>query len=442
MRDTATTVFTELLDFVNPTTRVPSLLKWDSLLRKCSFAGTQYTVDVATQIHVIGFGKAAPTMALAAEKIFSEDLTGGLVIGPPHSKADLNRIRLIQGSHPLPDEKSAQATEELLRYVDTIPEDSLVLNMVSGGTSALLCKPADPISLAELQQVFSLLLECGASIDEINTVRKTLSDVKGGRFLQKLRGKTVIDVVISDVPDDDLKTIGSGPTIAQKISYSEAINVAEHHDFMDKLPENVRSYLLSGKDQEERENVVFSTEDIPNHVSGIISSALGVASEAEKIFTSRGYDTFLVTPVWTGLIDEFEKHIWKTFQNIVQERNSSRPLALIFFGECTVNIRGSGKGGRNQELALRMALRMKERNQPTLFMSAGTDGIDGPTDVAGAVTDQRTIDRAVEAGVDPYEYLSNNDSYHFFRNVGGHIKTGPTGNNVMDLQFLLTEEEN
>lgn len=439
MRDTATSIFTDLLDFVNPSTRVPSLLKWNSALRSISFDDIELTVDADTQIHLIGFGKAAATMALAAEKIFSNDLTGGLVIGPPNSKADLNRIRLVNGSHPLPDEKSLEATEELLRYVDTIPENSLVLNMVSGGTSALLCKPAEPISLSELQRVFSLLLECGASIDEINTVRKTLSDVKGGKFLQKLRGRTVMDVMISDVPDDDLKTIGSGPTIAQEISYSEAVNVAERHSFMDKLPENVRNFLLSGKYREEREEFVFSTKEIPDHYSRIISSAQNVASEAEKIFAARGFETVLLTPAWTGLIDEFEKHIWETFQKIVAKQSSGRPLALIFFGECTVTIRGSGKGGRNQELALRMAFRMKERDQPTLFLSAGTDGIDGPTDVAGAVSDQHTITRAMKAGIDPNHYLSNNDSYHFFREVGGHIKTGPTGNNVMDLQFLLTE---
>lgn len=439
MRDIAVEVFRELLQFVDPSVRVPTVLTWDEKTRVCSVEDHRFSVPENSEIHLIGSGKAAPTMAVAAEKIFGSDLTGGLVIGPPDSEADLDKIKLIQGTHPLPDEKSLLATNNLLEYIEEIPEGSLVVNMLSGGTSALLCKPHDEVSLEELKVIYNLLLECGASIDEINTVRKSISEVKGGKLLQKLVGRTVIDIVISDVPDDDLKTIGSGPTTAQEISYRRALTVLSKHRLEEKLPENVLRYLKKQSDREEKQQSVYSTTEIKNHNSFIISSAITVAREAEKIFSSRGFETSLIEPVWTGLIDEFEEHITATMNRKLKESSGDKPVALLFFGECTVNIQGSGKGGRNQELALRMALRLKEFGHNSLFMSAGTDGIDGPTDVAGAVVDHLTCERAGEKDIDPEPYLKNNDSYHFFQKVGGHIKTGLTGNNVMDLQFLLIE---
>ncbi|TVQ65936.1 MAG: DUF4147 domain-containing protein [Balneolaceae bacterium] len=438
MQEKAKSIFLSLLEFVDPSTGMPGILRWNSEKRVCSFYEQSFKIGTDRQIHVIGSGKAAPTMAAAAEQIFSDDLTGGIVIGPPDSKAGLNRIKLLQGTHPLPDEKSVEATEQLLNYIEDIPDGSFVFNLLSGGTSALLCKPSDPVTLQDLQQIYSLLLECGASIQEINTVRKTLSDVKGGKLLQRLKGKTVIDVVISDVPDDDLEAIGSGPTTAQTISFDEAISVAKKYGLDRKIPEKVWSYLLKKREEELKGSEKQSTKEIPDHFSHIISSALSVASEAEIMFGKQGFETFLVKPVWTGLIDDFEEHIWDTFQKVLKNRKSGTPLVLIFFGECTVNIKGDGKGGRNQELALRMALRLRELSNSTIFLSAGTDGIDGPTDVAGALVDNQTIDKAIAKGIDPYPYLSNNDSYHFFRKAGGHIRTGPTGNNVMDLQFLIS----
>jgi glycerate 2-kinase len=372
------------------------------------------------------------------ETIFGEEIVAGMIIAPPGSKADLHTIKMLQGSHPLPDQTSYLASKKLVSFAEQIPPGSIVINLVSGGTSALFALPEEGISIDELRKVFQLLLQSGASIHEVNTVRKTLSQVKGGRFLNRLNHTILIDLVISDVPDDDLRYIGSGPTTAQEISFGESLAVLNKYSIFKDLPESVKTHLQTGLKREKEQNKIEATRDFDQHFCWIVSSASKVAKQTCSLLEKDGYQTELVTPAWSGLIEDFEK---KIVQKIDEYTNSvAKKQALVFYGECTVKVTGDGLGGRNQELALRMAKQLKNTERKLAFLSAGTDGIDGPTDAAGAVVDQKTYQQAKDKNIDPEDYISRNDSYHFFQKAGGHIITGPTGNNVMDIQIVLFGE--
>ncbi|MDX1642389.1 MAG: DUF4147 domain-containing protein, partial [Balneolaceae bacterium] len=359
----------------------------------------------------------------------------GFIIAPPDTEKKPSKIEMMEGSHPLPDENSLQATKKLISFIEEIPDNSLIINLLSGGTSALLCHPANGLKIEDFQKTYKILLESGADIHEVNTVRKALSEVKGGRLLSYFNNVTLIDLVISDVPNDELASIGSGPTTSQEISYDKAFKVLKKYMIWNNLPHEVRNHLADKMDEESQNGGAFQIGDMPNHKSWIVSSASKVAQKTKSMLEEKGYETTLVEPAWSGLVDDFEDHIMKQFEGL--KNNNSIKKALVFYGESTVKVTGDGLGGRNQEIALRMARQLKDYNQHLIFLSAGTDGIDGPTDVAGAVIDQTTYEVAKSNNIDPDEYIENNDSYHFFEKVGGHIKTGPTGNNVMDIQLLL-----
>lgn len=426
--------FEDILKNVNPRAFLPEIVRWNHDKRILSIYDESISLSDGQQIYVIGTGKASPTMAIAMENILGSDLEGGFIIAPPHTETSPLKIEMMEGSHPLPDEKSEQATKRLVSLIKKIPEGSIVINLLSGGTSALLSYPSENLSIEDFQTTYKLLLESGANIHEINTVRKVLSEVKGGRLLSFFNKVTLLDLVISDVPNDELASIGSGPTTPQEVSYDKAFKVLKKYLLWNDLPHDVRNHLACKMD-EESNGKSFQTKDIPNHHSWIVSSATKVASQTKNMLEEKGYETKLIEPAWSGLVDEFEDHILEKLQEILDD--DSEQKALVFFGESTVKVTGNGLGGRNQEIALRMAKRLKEYEKDIIFLSAGTDGIDGPTDVAGAVVDQNTYGEAESNGINPDEYIENNDSYHFFEKVGGHIKTGPTGNNVMDIQLLL-----
>lgn len=433
----AVNYFKTLLNNVNPGLFIPDVLQWLNINGELTIQGEKFQVGQSTGIYIIGFGKASASMAESIEKILGNRISAGYIIAPPGSAAKLNRIEMAIGSHPIPDQASINATNGLISFLKQVPDNSVVLNLISGGASALLCSPAKPLLLEDIQSVFKLLIESGATIQEINTVRKSISAVKGGQLLSALKGKKLFDLVISDIPDDDLKHIGSGPTVPQTISYTESIKIAEKFKIYDKYPVRVRNYL-SKKSGRPGSFLTGSGDcEIPAmHHTWIVSSATKVSKKAAELLTKHGYDTAIIKPAWSGTIESFEEHISDHLYQLI-EKTDSKKSALIFYGECTVEIKGDGLGGRNQEIALRMADKLQQYSANVAFLSAGTDGIDGPTDAAGAVVDQNSVQKAVKMGLNPNEYLQNNDSYHFFKKSGGHIITGPTGNNVMDIQLLL-----
>ncbi|MDR9364039.1 MAG: DUF4147 domain-containing protein [Balneolaceae bacterium] len=430
--------FKSVLKNVNPREFLPDVFQWNQESRVLSVYDEKFELNDDQKIYVIGTGKASPTMALAIEQILRPDLEKGFIIAPPGTETSPSKIEMMEGSHPLPDEDSENATKRLLSLIKEIPYDSIVINLLSGGTSALLCKPTDDLSIEDFQKTYKILLESGADIHEVNTVRKTLSDVKGGRLLSYFNDVTLLDLVISDVPNDELASIGSGPTTPQEISYDKAFKVLKKYMVWNDLPHEVRNHLADKMDAEAQNGRSFQTEDLRNHQQWIVSSASKVAHQTKEMLIQDGYKTTLIEPAWSGLVDEFEDHIMNQLEKKLKDNSGKK--ALIFFGESTVKVTGDGLGGRNQEIALRMAKRLKEFNQSIVFLSAGTDGIDGPTDMAGAVVDQNSYQDAKSNGIDPDQFIDNNNSYHFFEKAGGHIKTGPTGNNVMDIQILLIEE--
>lgn len=435
----AESIFLETLEAVKPERIIPGCLSIDAE-NDLLIAG-EHAIPLSEDkpVYLVGTGKASSTMAESAANILGNRLHSGMVITSSKDGADIPQVTILEGSHPLPDNKSLEASKQLLQFIQSIPDDAIVINLVSGGTSSLFEIPAEDISMDDLNATYNLLISSGADIHEINSFRKVISGVKGGKLLQYLSHTTLVDLVISDIPDNDLRMVGSGPTIAQEISAQSAFEIAKQYQIYKELPHAVRARLAKQMDLEKKSGAPVKTEDFEKHHTILAASARQMAEKAVHAAEDAGYRAVLHDEPWSGPIDQLQKLIIDK----IDQASSSENSALIFFGECTVQVTGSGKGGRNQELALRIAFELDKRNQNNrmiTFLSAGTDGIDGPTDTAGAVVDTTTIREAEKKGIDAAQYLEKNDSYHFFEKAGGHIKTGPSGNNLMDLQVVLISD--
>lgn len=429
---TAVRFFLDTLDRSSPEQLIPSFLKFNSQLNTLHVFGHDIKLTENQHIFVIGSGKASVEMAKAASDILGRKLSVGMLITDSDHKINLPKnIEVLTSSHPVPNKESVHAANRLVDFVESIPKHSIVLNLLSGGTSSLLCKPTSSIPFEDIVKLYRILFNSGIEIHEMNLVRKSVSEIKAGRLLQYLNDVQLFDLIISDVPNNNMKDIGSGPSIHQSLRFSQVIALLKDSELWQRIPESIKSYLSTRS----RENDLFETNEILNHHSRIILSSDKVASLAKKLMEQKDIRVTKDEQPWTGSIEDFEQHIVSKIPT--GKSSEEEPTAFIFFGECSIEVTGSGKGGRNQELALRMAKHLDKIEQEIIFLSAGTDGIDGPTDVAGAVVNQNSLKEARKLGLDVDDFLGRNDSYSFFDKLGGHIKTGPTGNNVMDLQFLI-----
>lgn len=426
-------IFLQTLTRVRPEELMPEMISYSTDDRKLVIKQQSFQLNPQQPLYIIGTGKAAASMGLAAEQIFGDHIAGGFVIIPPGAEEELKWIKMAAGSHPIPDDSTFRASAKLIEFVKTIPDDAFVINMVSGGTSSLFEQTVPAVPEDQLSEFYKMLIESGAAIDEINTVRPAVSSVKGGGFLSHLKHTRLVDLIISDIPDDNLKYVGSGPTTAQEISYTEAKKVLQKYDIWDECPPEIKKHI----EKNSLENPVVHTPDIESHDQFLLSSASLVAGYANDIAQNKGFQTRVAAPAWTGPLEEFVEKIEQHILTGIQKYPSR--AGILFFGEPTVKVTGDGLGGRNQELALRVAKILPRFQKKIAFLSGGTDGIDGPTDAAGAVVNQDTCQNAIKNMVDPDTYIQRNDSYHFFKVTDGHIKTGPTGNNVMDLQIVLWE---
>ena len=432
LKDEAKNIFTTTLEKVNPQKFLPDVVTFNKEENYFSVFDSVFNLKAQHPLYIIGTGKAAHTMAGAIEQIFGNAISDGLIIIPPDTGQELRIINTVEGAHPIPNEKSFNASKKMLQFIENIPADAIVLYLLSGGTSSLFSSPVKEIDHTQFSELYRLLVESGASIQEINSVRKTVSQVKGGQLLERLSHTTLLDLIISDIPDDDLKFVGSGPSTAQEISVSEAISILEKYNIWEALPSKLQHYFH----QKNSTGSSYNTVDFENHHQWVVSSAARVAKHTGSILENRGYKTSVEDKAWEGPIEEFKNHIVeKIYQK--KKNNPHSKTAHVFYGECTVKVTGDGLGGRNQELALRIAKEISGMEPKIAFLSCGTDGIDGPTDAAGAVVDQNTVEDAKKRGIIADEFIERNDSYHFFENAGGHIVTGPTGNNVMDIQIML-----
>ncbi len=400
--------------------------------------GVRLALGDFDRIFLIGAGKAAIDMAAAAEAIAGPWLTGGVAVTKhAPAKRRLRVTKIFEAEHPIPGRagvRAAAAVGELLRELNA--RDLLVV-VISGGASALLPAPAAPITLGAKQQTTDLLLRAGANIGELNTVRKHLSTLKGGRLAALAYPATVVSLLLSDAIGDPVDVIGSGLTAPDPSTFEEASAVFEKYGLRSKVPRVVRERVEEGArggiaETPKAGDPIF--ERVHNIVVGSNRLALEAAAEAAQ---GLGFAPLILSSTIQGEARE----VGRAHAEILREVKASghpvaAPACILAGGETTVTVRGRGKGGRNQEFALAAALAI-EGLQNVLVLSAGTDGTDGPTDAAGAMATGDTMQRARRLGLDARSYLKENNSYAFFDGLGDLIRTGPTGKNVMDIHMLL-----
>lgn len=390
------------------------------------------------RVFLIAAGKAALEMAAAVEEIVGARLTSGIAVTKRgHSKSRLHVARAFAAGHPIPDRAGVEASLAVRDLLKELNARDLLLVAISGGASALLPAPAEPVTLGAKQQTTDLLLRSGANIGELNTVRKHLSFLKGGRLAALAYPATVVGLLLSDVIGDAVDVIGSGPTAADASTFADAIAVLEKFSLADRVPRVVRNHLEAGARGEIAEtpkprDPLF--ENVHNIVIGSNRLALEAAAQQAK---KLGFRTMILSSTMQGEAREVARVHAEILREIVSSGHPIAPPACILSGgETTVTVRGDGKGGRNQEFALAAALAIAGLNR-VLLLSAGTDGSDGPTDAAGAIATGDTVVRARRLGLDAAQHLAVNDSYVFLDALGDLIKTGPTGTNVMDVHLLL-----
>lgn len=400
----------------------------------------EYDLTTVDRIWVVGGGKAATAMIAAVNDILSDRLTGGLVITKyDHAEPTLDTgpVEVIEAGHPVPDEAGVTGTQRMADLLATISDRDLVLAVLSGGGSALLTLPAVGLRLSDLQATTGMLLRCGATIVELNTVRKHLSQIKGGGLAQLAGQASVASLILSDVVGDPLDVISSGPTVADPTTFADAWAVLERYDLTERGPRAVRDHLLAGQggglpDTPKPEARLF------DRVHNVIIGSNRLAAEgAVRAAQAGGLNALLLSTFVEGEAREVGRMAGALAKEMVHyDRPIPKPACLVWGGETTVNVDGNGLGGRNQELALAAAMAM-EGLPDVVLVALGTDGTDGPTDAAGAVATGETVARGRRLGLDPAIYLANNDSYHFFDGLGDLIRTGPTGTNVNDLLFIF-----
>ncbi|OPY73875.1 MAG: putative hydroxypyruvate reductase [Syntrophorhabdus sp. PtaU1.Bin058] len=395
---------------------------------------------------VVGFGKAAVPMARALADNAGGLISSGIAVttyGQIKQAVAVDRIKIHEARHPLPDANGVRATGEIKELVRNLDDRTLVVCLISGGGSALLVSPCAGITLEEKQAATNLLLRAGADIYELNTVRKHISDVKGGKLAGIAYPAHIISLILSDVIGDRLDVIASGPTSPDRTTYSDALKVIERYTLAEKMPSSVMKVLESGlqgllAETPKEGNPVFEKVD-----NVIIGSNKGAIEAARAEATRLGFDAAVISAEIRGEARDAGRRLAREAIEVLERRkrepgtgDGKRPVCIVSGGETTVTVIGSGRGGRNTELALAFAEEIEGRDGIT-FLSAGTDGADGPTDAAGAIADGQTIAKARAIGVDPEQYLQNNDSYNFFKRIDDLLITGLTGTNVMDIQIAL-----
>jgi hydroxypyruvate reductase len=398
----------------------------------------EYDLENYEHVYVIGGGKACAPMAKTIEEILGNRLDDGIVVVKYDHGLPLKKIKTVEASHPIPDANGLEGTSEILRLLSNTSEKDLIICLISGGGSALLVQPQKGITLEDIQVTSNALLACGATIDEINAVRKHLSIVKGGHLAWASYPSTLITLILSDVIGDPLDIIASGPTVPDESTFDDACKVIGNYSLENVIPGSVCNILNKGQSGESEENPKHGDKVFTNTQNVIIGSNKIALEAAKEKAADLGYNTIILSSMVQGesreaaiFFSSIAKEVYRTGIPV------SKPACIIAGGETTVTIKGDGKGGRNQEFALSAAIDI-EGYKGIVVLSAGTDGTDGPTDATGAIVDYNTCKDARERFyMKPEEILSNNDSYNFFNKTGEHIITGPTLTNVMDIMISL-----
>jgi len=402
-----------------------------------------------SRILVLGAGKATAKMALAIEEILGTRITEGVIAVKPGHTESLHRIRMIEAGHPVPDAGSVEAGKTVAELARKADKDTLVINLISGGGSALLSYPyawedqegTHSLSLEDKQKTTKALLACGATIQEINCIRKHLSGIKGGRLAQLLYPAESINLILSDVVGDRLDSIASGLTAPDGTTFSEAVALVEKYGIASQLPSLPWQVLRLGAEGKLPETPKKGDPVFEKVHNILIGSNYGALLAAERKAKELGYHTVVLSSEIIGEAREIAK-VYMGIGRDVKRRELliQRPACIIAGGETTVTLRGDGKGGRNQEMALSFLAEIEsnpEGSEGIFFLAASTDGNDGPTDAAGAFADPEVLAAGRKAGLSVQDFLKRNDSYHYFDRIGFLLKTGPTNTNVCDVQIVV-----
>lgn len=386
-------------------------------------------------LHVLCIGKAASHLAVAFDRLCPGAAVDGLAIGTHRAGVMPSTVIWIESSHPVPDARSVDAGVRALARARTLPPGHGLFVLLSGGASSLVALPAAGITLEDKQAATRQLLGAGAGIHDMNAVRKHLSAVKGGQLAAAAAGP-VLALAISDVVGDDLSVIGSGPTVADPSTFADALDVAGRFGGPEAFPPAVAARLRAGARGDLEETPKPGDARLERSVTEIVGSRRDAAAGAASAARSLGYQTIVVDEPVVGLArDAGPRFVGEALRCA---RPGDEPVCVIATGETTVRVTGRGRGGRNQEVALSAARTLAALPTPAALLSGGTDGVDGPTDAAGAVADGTTLARAVRAGLrSPEAYLDDNDAYRFFGALGDLVITGPSETNVGDVQILL-----
>lgn len=414
---------------VDPRVLVREALEVDGA--RMGVAGRTYALDAYKRVFVIGGGKASGLMAVGLEEVLGDRLEEGAVVVPDYQgdRPRLGHTRFLPSTHPLPSEEGVRAVSTMLGVARRAKEGDLVVCLISGGGSSLMPYPSEGVGLEDLKRATDLLLRAGASIGEMNCVRKHLSGISGGRLVRMLGGAEVLALVVSDVVGDDIGSIASGPTSPDPTTFSQARDILRRYGVWGEALPRVAEVIERGVRGEVDETPKPGEKEFARVSNIVVGSNATACKAAESALRRRGLE---VASRW-GVVGEA-----RAVGRELAGAAGGRGTALVWGGETTVTVRGRGKGGRSQEVALSAAIAL-ERAKGTAVLAMGTDGIDGPTDAAGAISDSETCERGRRAGLDPVAHLDDDDSYPFFRALGDLVITGPTGTNVTDLMILVRE---
>jgi glycerate 2-kinase len=435
-REIAENIFITGVRSVLPEKIITSIMRLDGSI--LTISDHKFRLDNIKNIYVIGAGKASAAMGHYVESILGKRITGGHIVVKYGYACKLKRIKVTEAGHPVPDENGLRATEDIVSISEQASENDLVICLISGGGSALLADLPPGILPEELYIVNNLLVRCGAAINEINSVRKHLSKIKGGQLAKIVTPTLLVTLILSDVTGNPPEIIASGPTVPDPSTFNDALNVIEKYSLATDITSGVLNYLKEGASGLHPEtpkpgDPIFAST--MNFLAGTNNIALRAAKNHA---VSLGFTTYIVDSELQGDVENVVESVISTAISFKSNNEIHKPVCLLFGGETTIKVEGNGRGGRNQHLALSAAIRLKDLPGITL-LAAGTDGTDGPTDAAGAVVDSETHGAAQSMNIDPVSYLGDFDSYSFFRLVGGHILTGPTFTNVMDLLIVIVE---
>ena len=423
------------LTAVDPAEAVRNALRLDG--DTLSVGDERFDLTRYRRILVVGAGKASAPMTRAAEEILGDRIATGLVNVKYGYTDSTSKVALREAGHPLPDQNGLDGTREIVKLLSGAGEDDLVLCLISGGGSALMMLPESEISLEEYQALTQALLRSGATINQINTIRKHIEQVKGGRLAQVAAPATVATLILSDVVGNPLDFIASGPTVPDTTTFADALGVLRQFDLLDSIPASVRSWLERGAAGEVPETP-SPGDPLFERVSTVVIGSNDIAAEAALAEARRlGFEGLLLTTYLEGEAREAGKVAAAIAKELVRRGNPVAPPAcLILGGETTVTVRGQGKGGRNQEIAVSAALAM-EGLPNALIVALATDGSDGPTDASGGFADGQSAARGRQLGLDARAHLTENDTYAYLQQTGDMLVTGPTNTNVNDLLFVF-----